>query len=181
MAKELEVAAREAFWRCHLERQREGGGSITKYCREHGLAESSFYAWRQRFERRDAAHDPDGSCGLPGRRQATALPSKSHVRSTPSCVDVAPGSLVRVTAPRCEPSGSDGVGLVALDIVCDASPQSSVAITSPTLEIVCPGGVVIRLREEVSMEVLQRVIVACEQSHRVALKSPSEIREEGLC
>lgn len=181
MAKELEIAAREAFWRCHLERQREGGGSITKYCREHGLAESSFYAWRQRFERRDAAHDPDGSCGLPGRRQATALPSKSHVRSTPSCVDVAPGSLVRVTAPRCEPSRSDGAGLVALDILCEESPKSSVAVASPTLEIVCPGGVMIRLREEVSMEVLQRVIVACEQSHRVALKSPAEIREEGLC
>ena len=78
MANELEVSAREAFWRCHLERHREGGGSITSYCREHGLAESSFYAWRQRFERRDAAHDPDGSCGLPGRRQATALPSKSR-------------------------------------------------------------------------------------------------------
>ncbi len=43
MANELEVAAKEAFWREHFECQREGGDSITRYCREHRLPQSSFY------------------------------------------------------------------------------------------------------------------------------------------
>jgi hypothetical protein len=34
---------------------------------------------------------------------------------------------------------------------------------NPTLEIECPGGPVIRLREDVSLEVLQRVMTACQR------------------
>ena len=60
MANELEVSAREAFWRCHLERHREGGGSITSYCREHGLAESSFYGKRT-VNRRGGSPPPDST------------------------------------------------------------------------------------------------------------------------
>jgi hypothetical protein len=58
-----------------------------------------------------------------------------------------------VAAPR-----SSSAGLVAVEIVG----ETSVGAT-PTLEIECPGGAVIRLREEVSVDVLQRVMRACQQ------------------
>ena len=181
MANELEVAAKEAFWREYFERQREGGDLITRYCREHRLPQSSFYGWRQKLGKRGAIHDPQGIRGLPSRCQTSTRPRKSLVRATPSGNDVAPGSVVRLARPRCEPARSDGIGLVALDIVPDASPQSSIAIANSTLEIVCSGGVVVRLREEVSSEVLQRVMIACAQSHRAALKSLAENHEVRPC
>jgi hypothetical protein len=57
-------------------------------------------------------------------------------------------------------SRSNSAGLIAVEIV-DETPVRS--MTTQTLEIECPGGAVIRLREEVSVEVLQRVIRACQQ------------------
>jgi len=61
MANELEVAAKEAFWRDHFERQRDGGDSITSYCREHRLPQSSFYGWRQKLGKRGARRNPRSS------------------------------------------------------------------------------------------------------------------------
>ena len=57
-------------------------------------------------------------------------------------------------------SRSNSAGLVAVEIVGETSLRSA---TMPMLEIECPGGAVIRLREEVSVEVLQRVMRACQQ------------------
>ena len=56
--------------------------------------------------------------------------------------------------------GGGPAGLIAVEIVSD-SPSSTTA--TQTLEIECPGGAVIRVREEVSMDVLQRVLRACQQ------------------
>jgi hypothetical protein len=55
---------------------------------------------------------------------------------------------------------SSSAGLIAVEIVDEASVHSMTALT---LEIECPGGAVIRLREEVSVDVLKRVIRACQQ------------------
>jgi hypothetical protein len=49
-----------------------------------------------------------------------------------------------------------------------------VPMASPTLEIQCVGGAVVRLREDVSTEVLQRVIAACQQVHRTTRVVGSE-------
>ena len=51
-----------------------------------------------------------------------------------------------------------GAGLVAMQVVGSSAPAGA-----RTMEIECPGGAVIRLREDVSAEVLQRVIQACHQ------------------
>ena len=57
-------------------------------------------------------------------------------------------------------TGTGSAGLISVEIVDDASPCS----TSPAiLSIECPGGAVVRLREEVSTDVLQRVMRACQQ------------------
>ena len=53
-------------------------------------------------------------------------------------------------------------GLIPVEIVdCKSLLGSAVA---PQLEIECPGGPVIRVREEASLEVLQRVMKACRMS-----------------
>ena len=57
-------------------------------------------------------------------------------------------------------SGSASAGLISVRVVGEAS---SSAMVGPTMEIECPGGAVIRLREDVSVEVLERVIRACHQ------------------
>lgn len=56
--------------------------------------------------------------------------------------------------------GSASAGLVAVQVVGEASLAATV---TPTMEIDCPGGAVIRLREDVSAEVLERVMRACQR------------------
>ena len=55
---------------------------------------------------------------------------------------------------------SNTAGLIAVEIMGDSSPLMT---TRPMLEIECPGGPMIRVREDVSAEVLQRVIGSCQQ------------------
>jgi hypothetical protein len=50
--------------------------------------------------------------------------------------------------------------LIAVEVVGEPSPRS---MTKPTLEIECPGGSIVRLREEVSVDVLERVLRVCQQ------------------
>ncbi len=48
-------AAKERFWRTVLQGWRRSGVSVRAYCREHGLSEPSFYAWRRALAKREAA------------------------------------------------------------------------------------------------------------------------------
>ena len=178
MSNGFEGAVKEAFWRFHSERQTAGSASVKSYCREHGLAESSFYAWRKKLEKRDATQDQPSRRLPQGRARSSG---GNRIRTTQSCATVVPCSVNSTATSRCERHRSERVGLVAVEIVGDGSPQSTVTKTSPTLEIACPGGVVIRLREDVSADVLQRVIEACEQCPRVATESAAEVREVRLC
>jgi len=57
-------------------------------------------------------------------------------------------------------SGSGSAGLVSVQVVGEASSPSTVR---QTLEIECPGGPLVRLREDVSAEVLERVLRVCQQ------------------
>ena len=218
MASAFQGAVTEAFWGCHFERQAASEVSIRAYCREHGLAESSFYAWRRERDRRDAVRDrpsrrvnpPSRRVNPPSRRvprarRVTQSPGRRCIRSSRMSATVVPclapraADVVRAAAVSRERSAcsdrrrsardghaclgarSDGVGLVALEIVDGVSPQPMEATASPTLEIVFPGGVVIRLREEVSAEVLRRVIGASEPSLRGAAESRGEDREVRSC
>jgi len=66
---------------------------------------------------------------------------------------------------------SSAPGLVAVEVVGEASHPST---SRETIEIECPGGTVIRLREDVSAEVLERVLRACAQTR-------DEVEREGAC
>ena len=56
-------------------------------------------------------------------------------------------------------SRSASPGLIAVEVVGESPPSTP----RQTIEIECPGGPVLRLREDVSAEVLQRVMRACLQ------------------
>ena len=202
MANRCRSGEKEAFWRSHVESQAAGRVSIRAYCWGHGLSEPSFYAWRREIQKRDLAEhggsnepDVDLACRSQGagpaarstgrsRRRTSEIDQKAasssakrrlSTRSTGLAPDLARGLSRTGSQPR---SGS--AGLIALDIVCDATPLSTAAplstpTTTATLEIEFRSGVVIRLREEVSATVLQRVIVACEQSHRAAAKDAANV------
>jgi hypothetical protein len=58
------------------------------------------------------------------------------------------------------PRRSQGSGLIAVEIMGEVSPPPRV---SSTIEIECPGGPVVRVREDVSAEILQRVMRTCQQ------------------
>jgi transposase-like protein len=45
--------AKEAYWRGQVERQVRSGLSVRAFCRQQGLAENSFYAWRRELAVRD--------------------------------------------------------------------------------------------------------------------------------
>ena len=60
-------------------------------------------------------------------------------------------------------TGSSDAGLIAVKIVDDASSRPTAA---SRLEIEFPGGPIIRLREDVSVEVLRRVLLACQRVHQ---------------
>ena len=57
-------------------------------------------------------------------------------------------------------SGSASAGLISVQVVGEAS---SAPMVTRTMDIECPGGTVIRLREDASAEVLERVMRACRQ------------------
>jgi len=131
---------RESCWRQHVESQSTSGVSVRVYCRRHGLSQALFYAWRREIAKRDAEQGPH----LPRTEQSVGLASRHRAQS----------------AELKSPIRSDSAGLIAVEIVGTAEPRLAAI---PTLEIEYPGGPVIRLRENASEEVLQRVMAACQQ------------------
>jgi hypothetical protein len=54
MASKNRSRAKERFWRSKLRKWQARGGSVREFCRQEGLSEPSFYAWRKVIEERDA-------------------------------------------------------------------------------------------------------------------------------
>jgi|ERR1043166_1405835 transposase-like protein len=91
---------KERYWRQQLRRWKRSRLTIRAFCTEHGLAEASFYFWRQAIAQRDhesnARHVPvhDGP--------AADLPAFVPVRVVPPVeaasfeVVLGPGRVVRV-------------------------------------------------------------------------------------
>lgn len=80
MANKQRDGAKEAFWRDAVKRQAAGGQSVRAFCRQHGLAESNFYAWRRTIGQRDA--EPAKS----GRRNGKVNRTKAGPTFVPAVV-----------------------------------------------------------------------------------------------
>lgn len=147
----------ELSWRLHVDRQAVGELSVREYCRRHGLSMPSFYSWRKALRKRDAEktssriNSGGTEPGLPGRRgsvRATRVVSRRVTRS---------GSPVAARA-----------AFVAVDVIGDViRPADAIRL----LEIAGPHGVVIRMREDADVDVLQRVITACIPGQAVPSKA----------
>lgn len=61
---------KEWYWRRVLRQWRRSGQGVRSYCREHGLSEPLFYAWRRTIQERDRQA---GRGSQRGRRQARTL------------------------------------------------------------------------------------------------------------
>jgi hypothetical protein len=159
-------AEKEASWRGHVSRQVAGRVSIRAYCREYGLSEPAFYAWRREIAKRDAEREgsrgvpQEGSRRVPQESPTVRVAGRSGTRSVEAGSTARPRTAQRRVGGKASSARSGGAGLIAVDIVGAAEPRSMAA---PTLEIECPGGPVIRLREDVPAEVLQCVMAVCQQ------------------
>ncbi len=166
MAIRFQSVDKESYWRWHVDMQAAGSVSIRAYCGKHGLSEPSFYAWRRKIRNRDAGQDLL-SDSQPESHAPTSAKTTRHGPDEPlhpmrsRSLNGRPS--IRSKVDSLQPS--TGTGLVALDIIETAN---------PILEIEGPGGVVIRLREDVSAEVLQRVIAACRLSQAFAAAHAEE-------
>jgi len=161
MANRVRSIEKEQFWRFHVEAQAAGGRQIRAYCREQALSEPAFYAWRRELKRRDA--------GLPIPKRV----SRPRGRKDGATLG---GDSASVLKGQTQPAG-DAAQFVALDVIpvltstlpsaAARTPQDARSSAVPgMLEIVEPGGLVIRLREEASDDVLRRVLTAMRREVR---------------
>lgn len=166
MAKRFQSADKDSYWRWHVDMQAASGVSVRAYCGRHGLSEPTFYAWRRKIHERDSGHDRLPVSQLQNlsprsSSMATTRSKETDGKGTPPTASGRLSARSKVGLPQ-PPAGT---GLIALDIIDSAT---------PSLEIEAPGGVVIRLREDVSVEVLRRVIAACQLSHSTAAARSQE-------
>ena len=113
----------EQFWRRHLRRQSASGRTIRDYCREHGLREPSFYAWRRSIRQRD--HSTPCSVGHtvspstpPAFLPVAIVDSRPHHQATPIDIHIANGCRIRVR------SGCDRVLLAEVLAILRPAPQT---------------------------------------------------------
>lgn len=60
-------AQKERFWRGAIRQQQRSGQSVRQYCRDQGVSEPSFYAWRRELKRRHSQRVKTTSLRAAGR------------------------------------------------------------------------------------------------------------------
>ena len=86
----------------HLEAQAKSGKTITAYCAEHHLSQTTFYKWRLRFHKRSKALAPPGHSPTAGEitfREVIPPPSIATSPVTEYRIGIA-GSRILLTIPR---------------------------------------------------------------------------------
>ena len=134
MANHRRSVEKEAYWRGHFERQSASGLLIRRWCRENGVSEPTFYVWRRKLQERDHKR------GLTDRDRHAPL-SEAAFAPDVVAVDVVTSNVLT----------SDVLTSYAESGDREAKLENDVA-----------GGLVIRLREDASTEILERVLtVVC--------------------
>ncbi len=121
--------AKELFWRGAVAGQAARGVSIRDYCREHGLSESNFYAWRRELALRDTEEAPRKAS-----RRASALGKSTKRAKHPV---FAPVRVIEAASHR---------------------PAKPLAPPSAAMEIVFPDNVRLQLHAPVDAESLASVV-----------------------
>ena len=126
---------KEEFWRFVLAQWVESGLSAREFCRQEGLSEPSFYAWRRKIADRDGVA-PKEAVPLPVTPVSDLLPVKINFAA-----DAKPGHA--------------GSGLSA---------GSMSSVEHQGLEITTPRGLKVRIGEACSGELIERTFVAMGRS-----------------
>jgi transposase-like protein len=110
---------KERFWRDVIRRQQRSGQSVRQYCRDQGVSEPSFYAWRRELRRRHGQRAKTTSRRAAGRPRAGGARRPAFVS-----VQLAPGTVPIGSAPiECLlPNG------VVLRLPLDMEPSTIVAM-----------------------------------------------------
>ena len=104
-------AERRAFWQAVIKQHQASGRSVRAFCRDEGLSEPSFYAWRRKLtcEAGQAAGPGAGFVSLGTLRLEETFVGVEVILDAPLRVRVGPGfdtaTLGEVLAVLANPSG----------------------------------------------------------------------------
>ena len=76
MRKNKRSTEKQRFWRDVVHRQQRSDLNVRDFCRERGISEPSFYAWRRELAKRDEERSHDAENGEEGNGEARLLPVK---------------------------------------------------------------------------------------------------------
>ena len=124
----------EARWRAHVAAWQSSGLTARAFCRERGLGENSFYAWRRELRVRD---------GLPPQTRPT--------RSTRSRSDAAPAVAVTGAGRRSRPA------FVAVNVAAARTPEAG---SIAPVVIVLKGGTCVRVHEQAEVSTITNALRA---------------------
>jgi hypothetical protein len=135
----------ERAWRRRVKERDASGLTVREFCEAEGLAESAYYFWRRELQRRNA-EQCGGREAQNGRTRAVNVSGENpvaarHLRSS------APAK------PRFVP-------IVVDDSSSERVPLSAnfVALRASAIELVHPGGVVVRVPADVDAAALRRIL-----------------------
>lgn len=131
-------------WRELIEQQQRSGLSIAAFCAEHGVAASTFFAWRRKLEIR----------GVPGAPGAPGAPGMS---GAPAFVELRPS--IEPAAARANELEA-ALGSVELRHTQAEAARGSVELLSAPIELLLPGGLTVRVREHFNAATLRQIVEA---------------------
>ena len=94
MAGRRRSLEKERYWREILDRHRESGLGVRRFCRESTISEQAFFRWRRLLAKRVALAEPD----LPGHRLVPVSIVPSSAREVSSVTPAGSGQ-VEVATP----------------------------------------------------------------------------------
>ena len=160
MANQQRCLIKQEYWRTQVQQWRDSGLSLRLFCRQNQLAETSFFAWRRELEIR-------------ARESTTELDTHDDVIPKFIAVDV-------IHEPNGnQPNRIDAESVEASVHKTLTQPDALLSApdkTPPTLEIETRSGILVRLREEVSVEILRRVLDVCHATGNDFPGDRSEVR-----
>ena len=92
-------AAKERFWRQVLQGFDARRGTVREWCRQHGVSEPSFYAWRRELKRRDEASAKASAAALGAARLLRVKVAPAAAAAT-VMIELAAGWRLHVSVDR---------------------------------------------------------------------------------
>ncbi len=126
---------RGAYWRAVFREHAGSGLSIRRFCRENGISESTFFAWRKKLNKASLAKNGRVRTSEGSRRgRSPGKRSAGGKHATPS-------------HGRDDPPANPGMAFVAVKLLAQSEP----------IEVVHPQGCVLRIPSRADLDCLARI------------------------